>query len=785
MSSNAITILGIRHHGPGSARSVLKSLDQLEPDLILVEGPSDLSPMLNYLAHEELEPPIALVTYQVDNPGKASYFPFAVFSPEFQAIRFGLKRGLPVKFFDLSQARMMAAGVMPAMPAQDPMVLIAQASGHRHYERWWNALVEERRNPKDVFEAVLELMKALRESELELSTGEDVSFKLDEKIETALKQASPEMAEKLRKELEAKQKASLKLAEQREAHMRQTIRQAQQEGFKKIAIVCGAFHGPALLDIHEKYSETADKEILEAMPEVKVDAAWVPWSYSRLSTSAGYGAGVASPAWYHHLWNQGDEEISATEFASIWLTKVAGFLRTEGFDTSSAHIIETVRLAEALAALREQSYPGLPELMEATQTVMCAGNASPIVLIQKRLIVGERLGFVPADFPMVPLQKDLHRQQQSLNLRPKLEKSHLKLDLRNEQHLKRSHLLHRLRMLEIPWGESLSMRGKAGNFREVWTLEWKPEYAIKVIEASLYGTTVLDAATTYAKEAIQKAQNLDSLSQILDSCLQADLKEVLDDLMQRIHELTANSDVDMMMKALAPLLRVMRYGSLGKTSQVLIEGVVTTLCTRIPIHLPKACVNLRDDLAKERSDLISLTDGLLTALTIHKETWTKALCEIAEHVETHGLIAGKVTRLLLNSRGLSKTQADIYLERHLSYRPSQSQTVEELMKSAFWIEGFFKGSALSLIHDEHLFGRFDAWVLNVPEESFLDILPLLRRTFSSFSLGSRQELQEKAKGLAKPLGQVSRSFDPTQAEQVLPLLAQLLGLKSVEVPSLS
>jgi hypothetical protein len=697
----------------------------------------------------------------------------------------GLKSGISVRFFDLPQARMMAAGVMPAMPAQDPMVLIAQASGHRHYERWWNALVEERRNPKDVFEAVLELMTALRETELELNISEEAPIKLDNKIEAALQQSSPEMAEKLRKELEAKQKASLKLAEQREAHMRQTIRQAQQEGFKKIAIVCGAFHGPALLDIHEKYSETADEKLLEAMPEVKIDAAWVPWSYSRLSTTAGYGAGVASPAWYHHLWTQGDEEISSAEFSSIWLTKVAGFLRTEGFSTSSAHIIETVRLAEALAALREQSYPGLPELMEATQTVMCAGNTSPIALIQKRLIVGERLGFVPADFPRVPLQKDLHAQQQSLNLRPELEKSHLKLDLRNDQHLKRSHLLHRLRLLDIPWGESLSMRGKAGNFREVWTLEWKPEYAIKVIEASRFGTTVLGASTNYAKEKILNAENLEGLSQILDICLQADLQKVLDELMQRINDLTVNSDVDMMMKALAPLLRVMRYGSLGKTSQTLIEGVVNTLCTRIPIHLPKACLSLRDDLAKERSDLISQTDSLITALKAHKETWTKALSEIAEQSETHGLIAGKVTRLLLNSWVLTQVRADVYLERYLSYRPSQSQTVEELMKSAFWIEGFFKGSALSFIHDENLLGRFDAWVQNVPEESFLDILPLLRRTFTSFSLGSRQELQEKARGLAQPKGQISRSFDPKQAEQILPLLAQLLGLKSLAAPSLS
>jgi hypothetical protein len=32
-------ILGIRHHGPGSARSVVAELDRLQPAMVLIEGP--------------------------------------------------------------------------------------------------------------------------------------------------------------------------------------------------------------------------------------------------------------------------------------------------------------------------------------------------------------------------------------------------------------------------------------------------------------------------------------------------------------------------------------------------------------------------------------------------------------------------------------------------------------------------------------------------------------------------------------------------------------------------
>ena len=73
-------------------------------------------------------------------------------------------------------------------------------------------------------------------------------------------------------------------------------------------------------------------------------------------------------------------------------------------------------------------------------------------LIRRKLIVGERLGMVPPGSPMVPLQRDLYHQQKILELPPDPEPTALKLDLREERDLARSHLLHRLRLLDIPWG---------------------------------------------------------------------------------------------------------------------------------------------------------------------------------------------------------------------------------------------------------------------------------------------------------------------------------------------
>ena len=108
MSEPITHVFGIRHHGPGSARSVLKALEALQPDIILVEGPPDAEEVLPLLTHAEMEPPVALLLYVPEEPSRSVSYPFALFSPEWQALRYGLTRGIPTRFIDLPQAHQLA-----------------------------------------------------------------------------------------------------------------------------------------------------------------------------------------------------------------------------------------------------------------------------------------------------------------------------------------------------------------------------------------------------------------------------------------------------------------------------------------------------------------------------------------------------------------------------------------------------------------------------------------------------------------------------------------------------
>jgi hypothetical protein len=393
-----------------------------------------------------MQPPVALLIYVPDKPQDCVYYPFAIFSPEWQALHYGLTNNIPVRFMDLPLAHRMAIGedkrtrrqgdkeefsspspssplsppsptppLPPSSLPEDPLALLGKAAGYTDGDRWWEHMVEQRHNSVDLFAAILEAMSAVRQ---------DTRPSTDP--------------------IEA----------QREAYMRKTIREAEKGAYKRIAVVCGAWHAPALSDISSVKQDTA---ILKGLPKIKVEATWIPWTYGRLSYNSGYGAGIESPGWYHHLWEwgmgQGDREKGRqgdslednssflpfpptplrgdpeapplptpphpapdSQVVIRWLTQVAHLLREQGLDASSAHVIEAVRLAESLAALRNRRLPGLPELNEAIQAVFCFGSDLPMRLIHDKLIVGDRLGKVPPETPMMPLQQDLMRQQKRLRI---------------------------------------------------------------------------------------------------------------------------------------------------------------------------------------------------------------------------------------------------------------------------------------------------------------------------------------------------------------------------------
>ena len=697
------TLYGIRHHGPGSARSVRAALTELHPDVVLIEGPPEADGLIALAADEEMRPPVALLGYVPGEPQQAAFWPFAVFSPEWQAIGYALGAGVPVRFCDLPAAHQLAMADRDVPLARtDPVAELAAAAGCGDPERWWEDVVEH--VPGAVFDALAEAIGILRADAEEPDSRDAI----------------------------------------REAHMRKVLRRTVREGFERIAVICGAWHVPALRDLPPA---AADDRLLRGLPKVKASLTWVPWTYGRLSYTSGYGAGVRSPGWYDHLFCSPGQPVER------WLAKAAAVLREEGIPASPAHVIESVRLAEALAALRGRPLAGLEEVTEAAHSVLCEGSDLLTALIQRRLVVGERLGTVPPATPMVPLRRDLQDQQRHLRLRPEAHPRDYDLDLRKPTDLARSRLLYQLALLQVAWGTPQQSRTRnIGTFRESWQLTWRPELDLALIEASMWGSTVAAAAAQRARSIAADATALDELTALAERCLLADLGDALPAVLAAVRDRAAlEGDVTHLMAALPALVRAARYGDVRGTDPARLGEVAVEMLIRICAGLPVAVASLdetAEQAMRERIDAVNSAAALL-ADGASRDRWLDTLAALAREDDPPRppradmaagcppVISGRLTRLLLDAGRINTDEAGVRMSRALS-------AAAPAAAAAGWAEGFLAGSGLLLVHDDRLLALADGWLAGLSADGFTAVLPALRRTFGGFAPPERRAIGQQA-----------------------------------------
>jgi hypothetical protein len=527
-----VTVFGIRHHGPGSARSLAAELERLEPDAVLVEGPPEGEAVLELAAHAAMEPPVALLVYAPEAPRQAAFYPFAAFSPEWHAIRHGLARGVPVRFIDLPAAQQLAGSERdPAghAVARDPLGTLAAAAGYEDAERWWEDVVEHRTGDAGVFEAVGEAMAALREPG-----------------------GNPPPSEA-----------------RREAAMRRAIRVAVKDGLRadRRRLRGLARAGPRSGDVPLRgFGRRAAQGAAQGpgrgdLGPVDERAAGVR---ERLRGGRDVAGVVRAPV--HRPGRAGDPLDAARGGAPArrGARRVAGVGRRGGARGRGSG-------DPARAAARRAG-----GVRDAALAVLCAGDELRYGLVERRLVVGDALGVVPEETPMVPLAQDLERRRKTLRLKLQAGADVRELDLRKPVDLERSRLLHRLMLLDVPWGHPVrSGRASLGTFRETWKLEWEPELSVRLIEMSRWGTTVEAAATARAIARAGEAEDLAGVTRLAEACLLAALPDAVAAVMGAVQARAAHDeDVAHLMDAIVPLARVRRYGSVRREDVEAVGAVV-------------------------------------------------------------------------------------------------------------------------------------------------------------------------------------------------------------------
>lgn len=748
-----LRVFGVRHHGPGSARSLAAALDAFAPDVLLVEGPADCDAALPLVSHPALRPPVALLVHRTDAAGEGIYYPFAEFSPEWQALLHAARRRIPARFVDLPagaslgpagrelarapdaaelEGPLVRAGARPIV--DDPLGELARAAGGEGEDFWEEWVERAAIRGEPVFDAVFEAMSALREGEWELDPTEA----------------------------------------RREAHMRERVRAAEREGFARVALVCGAWHAPALVRRGQDGaprvvgSARSDRALLRGLGRVRTAWAWIPWTHERLLARSGYGAGIDSPGYYEHLFRSGEGAAAA------WLTRAVRLLREADLEVSSAGAIDAVRLADALAALRGRRAPGLVELREALLSAVCGGAAERLEVVRERLEVGPALGEVPAELGALPIQRDLAREQRRLRLRPSPEREILELDLRRPLDAGRSELLHRLALLGAAWGE-LGEAAGFGSFRETWLLAWRPELMLAVVDAHPLGATLEAAAAARVARRARDAR-LEALVDLLLGVVRASLPAARAPLLDALERRSARAgDARVLLDAFPRLLELARWGDARGAPAPEVERLARALALRASVALPAAAVGLDDAAAQELSRALA---GAADALARRPDLAERPLLEAAlrrvgASDASHGLVRGVALSALQRLGALERGELAALVAAALS--PA------DVRAAAALLEGLVAPGAAALASDEGLFQAVDDWLGGLGGGAFREALPLARRAFAGMSVAERRAIAGRAaRGLGAPAAELAPSLDAARGRRALAPIRALLGLSEVE-----
>jgi len=708
-------IFGIRHLSPAGAWHLIQFLNEKKPKLVLVEGPSDLNDQMENITHPETKPPIAILAYTKDAPVRTILYPFAEYSPEYQAILWADKNHAKCRFIDLPSEVFLAIADRERNDSEgeegrmNVYQLLDEYAGEDGHETFWERVMEHTQDTEGYHNGANTFGSELRK----MTAGKESDW------------------------------AEIIV---REAFMRRQIKDAIKEGFspEEIVVVTGAYHVDGLKD--EEELPMSDKE-LKDLPIKPANHTLMPYSFYRLSTRAGYGAGNKAPAYYSLLW-EGLVKGEASYSTYSYLSRIAGYQREHGTPVSSAEVIEAARLAKALAQLRNGGIPALRDLRDAAITCLGGGSFPVISLATADTEIGTVIGALPEGVSRTSIQEDFYRQlkEWKLDKYRSLTAQDLVLDLRENRKvvseksafldLYRSFFLHQLRVLKISFAEMQRVSQDNATWSEMWVARWTPEAEIELVEAALKGDTVAQAASFHMKEQVEDAKNISEIAQVIEDAFTCGMAGAVSYAASALQAMAVDAASIEELAATADRLSVViQYGSIRRLDSEPLEPILKQIFYRACLILPGVCVC--DDAASK--GIVTAMEQLNSAALAHAfldgEAWLNSLWETADRDDLNTKLSGFAAAILLERGSMAAERLYLEVQRRLSHGiPAEL--------GAGWFEGLAMKNRYALIARLSLWESLDNYLDALDGEEFKRALVFLRRAFADFTSAQKDEIAE-------------------------------------------
>jgi len=725
----SIPVFGVRHLSPAGAWHLRRALDEQRPEVVLIEGLADANDLIPHLVKPGTNPPVAILAYTSTLPVRTLVYPLARYSPEYQAMLWAKENKARVEFIDLPsdvflglQDAMMektakkedeteeeqAAELSKPEPKRSIYERMAEHAGEPDHETYWERRFEHNLNPQAYRKAIFEFGSALREED----------------------DAPAWRAENL----------------VREAYMRKRIKEVLAERVppQNIIAVVGAFHAPVLNSEHPAMTDE-ELALLRRRPS---KLTLMPYSFLKLSSQSGYGAGNAAPAYHELVWEMLNADRQS-ELPMEYLGRVTRHLRESGTHRSTAEVIEGVRLARTLAAMHDGSAPTLRDLQDAAVTLIGHGELSVISEALARANVGTAIGELPAGVSKTSIQDDFDRILKSL----KLEKyrtavaQELSLDLRENRQVKtaeaafldlhRSSFFHRLKVLGIGFATFVPGREQSTTWAEKWKLQWTPESEIALVEAVLLGETVELATAFRFKTLLEACSEITGAADIVKNACECGMSPSMELARSRLQELVAvSSDMKAIAHAAFQLSQVVRYGDVRKFDPTPLLPLMDELFVQGSLAL----VDAANCDAKAAEDLTHSIEEMNRVSLEHHDRidgnlWISSLQTLAKADDRNPLLSGYACAILLERALVANEE----LAREVSRRLSPGVPAD---LGAGWFEGLAKRNRASLLARQALWDELAKYVQQLDDEQFKRAFVFLRRAFGGFSPQQKRTICE-------------------------------------------
>ena len=701
---------GIRHFSPAGAYFLRQFLDEVKPSLVLIEGPADFDFLIDDIVSKNLVPPFAIMAYTKEAPIDTILYPFAEYSPEYQAILWARENNTECHFFDLE------SDIILGLEKRDD-------------ETKDEEIISET-NPKKSIETDME---GFWERTLEQS--EDMH---------AYRAGSALFGESIRKDTNPDDKSFIRDTV-RESFMKRKIKEYIEKGFdtEKIVAITGAFHTSAIESLEGAMSNKEYKALVRRESNVTL----MPYSYYRLSKRTGYGAGNAAPAYYELLW-QGFLNGDITYHERKYLSSLAKYMREHGGIVSSAQVIEATRLARELAIIRGGSVPTLEDLKDASITCMGGGSFGEMAMGFAETDIGKKIGSVPQDAMQTSIQSDFTSKLKQLKLEKykELVATPLQLDLRENLRVKskdsafldlnRSFFLYRLVVLGIDFAKIKRSNQDNATWAENWILQWTPEAEIQIVESVLKGDTIADAVAFVLSERLLEATKISEIAEVIEDAFNCGLPKIVEGAKRSLDEMT-NGAIAMcdIADTVSKLSNMILFGDIRKLDREPLIPIVKRLCIRASLMLvgESAC----DDIAAASlaEDIQKIHNVFMVQDFLDESLWFDKLTELSNRDDLNTKISGLATAILLDAGKIDEPT----LRKEVSRRLSVGMPAE---LGANWFAGLSMRNHYALIGRLTLWESLSEYLDTLDEEEFRRSAVFLRRAFVEYSAKEKDMIAE-------------------------------------------